>query len=388
MARVLLLDTNVAAGPLLGALQSLGHEVTLAGGQPADVLARAHSSYVRLDYSDTAATLALFETGGFDFLVPGCNDRSYQTCAEIADLRPLPGIDTSEATYTLNNKAAFRAWAQARGRPVPRTQEPETVGPGQPVIVKPEEAYSGRGATVLRTPTRSALAEALAVACAESRSGRGLVEEFVEGQLYSHTAFLDPSGVYMDAVVEEHGSANPLAVDTSHVVEDFPAEALEEARAFAVSLMRELDLKPGLIHTQLILGPSGIRVIEVTRRCPGDLYSLLIQLSTGMDYARAYVGPFLGEDFGDRPQPGPAAPILRHTLSSPEGAPFGALRFHRPLAIERYVSLALSGETLSPSPRSRIGLLFARARDATDLAELKAAALERRLYDILPSEVW
>ena len=75
MGRVLLLDTNVAAGPLLGALQSLGHEVTLAGGQPADVLARAHSSYVQLDYSDTAATLALFETGGFDFLVPGWGNR-------------------------------------------------------------------------------------------------------------------------------------------------------------------------------------------------------------------------------------------------------------------------------------------------------------------------
>jgi hypothetical protein len=40
MARVLLLDTNIAAGPLLGALQSLGHEVTLAGGNPSDTLTR------------------------------------------------------------------------------------------------------------------------------------------------------------------------------------------------------------------------------------------------------------------------------------------------------------------------------------------------------------
>jgi hypothetical protein len=58
------------------------------------------------------------------------------------------------------------------------------------------------------------------------------------------------------------------------------------------------------------------------------------------------------------------------------------------MAVERYVSLALSGETLAPSPRSRIGLLFARARDAADLADLKAAALERRLYDILPPGAW
>ena len=388
MARVLLLDTNVAAGPLLEALEALGHEVTLAGGQPADVLARAHPRYVQLDYSDTGATLRLFESEGFDLLVPGCNDRSYQTCAEIADLRALPGVDGSGVTRTLNNKGDFRSWAQSLGLPVPRTLRAEAVTPGQAVIVKPEEAYSGRGATVLRAPSRSSLAEAMALACSESRSGRCLVEEFVEGQLYSHTAFLDHSGLRMDAVVEEHGSANPLAVDTSHVVDDFPEAALRQARAFAVRLMDELDLQPGLIHTQLILGEDGIRVIEVTRRCPGDLYSLLIRLSTGLDYARAYVAPFLGEDFGEPPPPGPSAPILRHTLSSPQGAAFGSLRFHHPMAVERYVSLALSGETLAPSPRSRIGLLFARARDAADLADLKAAALERRLYDILPPGAW
>ena len=388
MARVLLLDTNIAAGPLLGALQSLGHEVTLAGGNPSDTLARAHPHYVQMDYSDTEATLRLFETGGFDFLAPGCNDRAYQTCAEIADRRPLPGVDGSVVTRTLNNKGAFRAWAQAIGLPVPRTLGAAEVHPGIPVIIKPEESYSGRGASILRSPTAAEVSEAQARACAESRSGACVIEEFVEGQLYSHTAFVDRSGVRWDAVVVEYGSANPLAVDTSHTTDDFPREALQEMRAAAVRMQSALDLQPGLLHTQLILGPSGIRIVEVTRRCPGDLYSLLIRLSTGLDYARAYVRPFLGEDFGPLSETAPRALVLRHTVSSPEGAPLGALRFHRPVDIERLAPLALAGDALAPSPRSRVGLLFLRARDAEDLADLTRAALGRRLYDILPGDAW
>ncbi|MFM8376060.1 MAG: acetyl-CoA carboxylase biotin carboxylase subunit family protein [Phenylobacterium sp.] len=388
MGRVLLLDTNIAAGPLLAALKSEGHSVTVAGGQPSDVLARAHPDYVQLDYSDTEETLRLFDQGRFDHLVPGCNDRSYQTCAEIADRRPIAGVDGSVATHTLNNKGAFRAWAQTLGLPVPRTLAPGQVRPGQPVIVKPEESYSGRGATVLRTPTPSSLAAALEAARAESRSGACVIEEFVEGQLYSHTAFVDRSGVRWDTVVVEHGSANPLAVDTSHVTADFPGSALQEMRSITRRMVSALDLKPGLLHTQLILGAEGLRLIEVTRRCPGDLYSLLISLSTGADYAGAYVRPFLGEDFGSFPEAAPARPILRHTLSSPAGAQLGSLRFSRPVDIERLAILALSGDDLAPSPRSRAGLLFLRARDALDLAGLTAAALERRLYEILPGEAW
>lgn len=388
MARVLLLDTNIAAGPLLQALKAEGHAVTLAGGNPSDVLARAHPDYVQMDYSDTAATLRLFEAGGFDFLAPGCNDRSYQTCAEIADRRPLPGVDGSAVTRTLNNKGAFRSWAQAVGLPVPRTLGPAEVHPGVPVIVKPEESYSGRGASILRTPTAAEVSEAQARACAESRSGACVIEEFVEGQLYSHTAFIDRSGVRWDAIVVEYGSANPLAVDTSHLVHDFPAEALQEMRVAAARMQAELDLQPGLLHTQLILGPSGIRIIEVTRRCPGDLYSLLIRLSTGLDYARAYVRPFLGKDFGSLSATGPGALLLRHTVSSPAGAPLGSLRFSRPVDIERLTPLALAGDMLAPSPRSRAGLLFLRARDTEDLADLTQAALGRRLYEILPGDAW
>ena len=388
MARTLLLDTNIAAAPLLQCLIEAGHEVYIAGGNPDDALARSYGNYIRHDYSNSVTTLDLIERLGIEFLIPGCNDRSYQTCAEITDLRAFPGIDSAENTRIINNKAAFRTWAQANRLPVPTVLKRSDIRANRPVIVKPEEAYSGRGATVLRSPTPEALAEAEALACAASQSGKCLIEDFVEGQLFSHTAFADQNGVLVDFIVEEHGSASPLAVDTSHLVTDFPAAPLASIRKVVLFMFKALGLPPGLMHTQFILGADDIYIIEMTRRCPGDLYSVLIQASTGLNYAENYVRPFLGEAFNFKYREPASGLILRHTISTIDPIVFGTLRFRRPLDIERYVALARSGDRLDASPKGRIGIGFFCARSTEDLHDIKMSALTRDLYDIYPPEVW
>lgn len=388
MAKVLLLDLNVAAGPLLTSLRGAGHDVYVVGRNPSEGLGRSYEKYIEHDYSDAPSTLRLFEKGKFDYLVPGCNDRSYQTCAEIKDALSLPGVDGLEVTRIINNKAAFRRWSQERGFPAPRTIEPQDVQADVAVIVKPEESYSGRGATVLRAPTRASLDAAMTVACSESRSGRCLVENFIEGQLFSHSAFCAGGRVLADVVVEEHGSANPLVVDTSHVAVEFSGTLTQRMRRLVASIFAELGLQPGLIHTQMIVQGNEIFVIEMTRRCPGDLYSLLIQMSTGLDYAAQYVRPFLGESLTPEAPKQYPNPILRHTVSSRTNVSFGALRFLRSLMIDRWVPLTSSCEVLRASPFSRVGHLFIRAVNFSELKQIKNECLERRLYTIQTADQW
>jgi biotin carboxylase len=182
---------------------------------------RRSPNYVNLDYSDVEATLALVERLGVKYLVPGCNDLSYETCAAISARRPFPGIDPVEVVRTLGNKQDFRRYTRCTTSP-PRGRSPRrTRSPARSVIVKPVDAYSGRGVTALKTPTADEIAAAVALAKRFSGTGACLVEEFAEGQLYSHTAFLGEDGVVADFIVEEHGSINPFAVDTSRLVPDF-----------------------------------------------------------------------------------------------------------------------------------------------------------------------
>jgi biotin carboxylase len=381
MSRVLLFDTNVSSAPILQYLEGAGHEVHVVGRNPEDYLARTASNYINLDYADADAALALVGSTGAEFIVPGCNDISYQTCAQIAAKRPFPGIDGLAVTRTIMLKQDFRAYADRNGIPAPRAIAEGADVNGRSVVVKPVDAYSGRGVTALKAASKPALDAAASLAKEYSQSGRYIVEDYVQGQLYSHTAFVDDTGVVADFIVEEHGSVNPFTVDTSRVVHDFDADLLGQVRGAITQMARDLQLRPGLIHTQFITDGTAYWIIEITRRCPGDLYSLLISLSTGFDYAENYVRPFLGEPF--KIERGADLPVMRHTISLREDQRFEALQFHRPLAIERYVALAQSGDHIRPSPFGRVGILFAGAASIGDLDALMQTTVEGRLYSVL-----
>ena len=382
MTRVALFDTNLAAAPIHAYLVEAGHEVFIIGGNPDDYLARSVSSYIQLDYSDEAAAIALVDQLGVSFIVPGCNDRSYLTCAAIAEARGFPGIDSVSVTDALNNKQAFRQFARRQGIPIPLVWSADDLPNHRPLIVKPVDAYSGRGITVLHSTSDHELTQAIGRAQQFSKSGQYLIEDFVSGQLYSHTAFIANGQIRSDHIVEEHGSANPFTVDTSCVRYDLAPAVLESIRRDIASMARALQLVDGLVHTQFILHENQYWFVEVTRRCPGDLYSLLIEFSTGAAYAENYTRPFLGQPFDFSLRSASSQPIMRHTLSQPVEQVFNSINFHEDLQIERYYALSRAGDLVAAAPFGRIGLLFANAKTKPALDGLMTRTVQRNLYSI------
>jgi len=184
-----------------------------------------------------------------------------------------------------------------------------------------------------------------------------------------------------DFFVEEHGTANPFVVDTSMVLPHVSPLLCRQMRRTIETLADALSLGDGLVHTQFILDGSQPWLIELTRRCPGDLYSILIELSGGHGYVENYVRPFLGLAIDVPPQKS-FTPILRHTITVPRSQRFDHLHFRQALHIERWVPLSLAGDWLQSSPSSRIGILFARAVDEERLIGLLKTTLMRKLYDV------
>lgn len=222
---------------------------------------------------------------------------------------------------------------------------------------------------------------ALGLARKESRTGQALVEEFVHGQLYSHSAFIRNGEIRADVFVQEHGSVNPLVVDVSFVDWSLSSKVIDEMRVSARKLVRHLSLVDGLLHIQFISNGTQAWMIEATRRCPGDLYGRLVTESTGINYADAYVAPYLGVD--DRPDTfiEKKAFILRHTVTQRGSCGFFATSFklHSPFD---FIPLATSGDKLYPSPRGRVGVLFVDAGDETNLISLAKAAMAGELLEL------
>lgn len=382
MAKVLLVDTNFSSGPIHSELLAMGHEVHVVGNNPRDCLAKVSDNYWQLDYSNLDALDSLINTQGFDFLVPGCTDRSYLSCAEVSRSR-FPGFDGSEARHAVYNKQGFRQAAELFSLPSPGLVDPSTHELSMPVIVKPVDGFSGKGVTVLRQPDDDSLRAAIILARNASSIGQYLIEQHVEGQLYSHSAFIRQSAVWRDFIVREDATANPFVVDTSHVVPEVDDGLLDALRRCIETVVACLGLVDGLLHTQFIWDGRKFWLIELTRRCPGDLYSQLIELSTGFPYARTYTLPFLDEPFAETSPSTACRPIMRHTVSLNNHRDLAYLKFKRPVQIERWVPLALVGDHIHPSPLSRIGVLFSMASDHRDLESLYRQTLSRDLYTVL-----
>jgi hypothetical protein len=376
MSKVLLVDTSLASLPIAQSLEAAGHEVHVVGSKPRDTLALLYQDrYFQLDYAHWAALGQHFLDGNFDALIPGCNDLSYDSCCRVAYDLSLPGYASPEASAQLNQKAAFRAVASRLGLPTPRVLSfMEASLTDGLVIVKPVDAFSGRGVSVVNPRSRDALSEACRHAQRTSPTGQFLIEEFVSGQLFSHSAFLKDQRVIQDVFVQEHCKASPFAVDTSWVDTEVAAPVKALIRESVEQLARCLHLRDGLFHTQFIAQGAEAWIVEPTLRCPGDLYSRLIELSLSMRYVENYWRPFVGQP-PILTKPGVSNRVVRHTVTFAEAGSFHGLHFSDPFPVIEYYPLIRVGKPYGHAPQGRAGVLFLQF----PTAEAQAAACEALL---------
>jgi carbamoylphosphate synthase large subunit len=287
----------------------------------------------------------------------------------------------------LNNKALFRVTAEKLGIPVPCTYDANHSLPEHTLIVKPVDSFSGKGITIVSTLARDALGKAISKAKSMSKRHDVVIEDFIDGQLYSHSAFINDGKIINDYWVIEHSSVNRFVVDTSHVAFDLSIEIKRSIQKDIERLVRHLDLKNGLLHTQFMVDKHRYFFIEVTRRCPGDLYSKLIQKSTGHNYALAYVAGFVGKPVtvhGGQVELEKKSEeyILRHTITQDATLTFRELAFSEKVNIAGLTMIASVGDILEPSPSGRVGIVFFRVSGREELTHLKQRILTRSLYHI------
>lgn len=379
MTKTLLVDTNRASYPIYQHLCALGHDVTVIGAKPDEPLAKISPHYINMNYADEAALAALIEQEKFDHLIPGCTDVSYNVCAVVNGGR-YGGLDTPENTFKINNKQAFRNVAAEIGLSVPHVLSVSEAANTKYIIIKPTDAFSGRGIQVLQGGDTARIKRALEAAKKASKTGNTLIEEFIDGQLYSHSAFIRAQKIITDVFVREDCIAHPFAVDASFVANNPPQKIIDTIRTEIENLAQHLGLVDGIVHTQFIAKDDQFRIIEITRRCPGDLYSLLIQLSTDYPYAAHYAAPFIGQSAQSANRLERKKHIIRHTVTAPEETTFWGLRFSRPVRIRLMIPLATAGDTLAPAPLGRAAIFFFETESEQDLNAIYEDLLNGSLY--------
>ncbi|HAS8599175.1 TPA: ATP-grasp domain-containing protein [Vibrio vulnificus] len=325
------------------------------GNRAGDALAmRAGPKWINQDYSQIESVKHIVADYKFDYILPGCTDLSIEVCQEVVDTYDF--FDAPEAYQYLGDKEHFRKMCAELDLLSPQRKQREDFPlPGR-YICKPVDAFSGRGVSVIEGMDIDSVANADEVARSVSHTGRSLFETFVEGQLYSYSAFIERLKVVESFVVIEGSSSNPYAVDTSYVDDEFNEDARAVLKKSIEAIAQHLQLRDGLVHLQFILADGQPYLIEITRRCPGDLYSKLIEYSTGFDYAGKFASYFLKEPYST--QRTESQPIVRHTVSSMELCHYDGLNFIEPTKIKAFFPLLSLGEEVQPRQGNRVGILF------------------------------
>jgi hypothetical protein len=130
-----------------------------------------------------------------------------------------------------------------------------------------------------------------------------------------------------------------------------------------------------LFHTQFIANSAEeALIIEPTLRCPGDLYSRLVELSLDTPYAENYWRPFLElPPIITKAKAG--SHVVRHTVTFDYSGRFLGLQLSKPLAVKEFYPLMRVGERHSKAPAGRAGVLFLQF----PTAEAQAGACESLL---------
>jgi formate-dependent phosphoribosylglycinamide formyltransferase (GAR transformylase) len=363
LKKALLVGSSFSAAPIFFSLKKRGLHVSVCGNQKSDPCHQYSDDSFFIDYSDRNQLLQLLETKQFDYLIPTCNDYSYMSSAWAAQKIGFPGFDSYDVATILHTKNIFRGVTGQYQLPAPKYilqkigLPIETDSLQFPLLVKPIDSFSGRGIT--KVISKSHLPAALDAALKSSQGSEVVLEEYVEGGLHSHSAFISRGQIVLDFFVDEYCTVYPYQVNCSNHP-SFLSKAIQDAVRESIHQLAEtLDLEDGLLHTQFMANRDTFWIIECMRRCPGDLYGSLIEMSTGIGYVDLFVRPFLGEPIPSNLQFKNPKYFGRHTVST--GKPLVNYTFsHNILSTDvQIVPLKSSGERLDVAPFDKLAILFA-----------------------------
>lgn len=361
--KVLLVGTSFSAVPLLHYLKSLDYIVAVCGGLKDDPCHRYADESFYIDYSNKDQLLQLCENEKFDYLVPSCNDFSYNSASYVATkLNKFYGFDKFENTNILHTKNGFRKFTIDNNLSVPQAIKYsidlnlDILTLNYPVLVKPDDSFSGKGVTKVTENTE--LKNAVEIAKQNSKNNDVIIEEFVEGNLYSHSAFIQEGKILIDFFVDEFCTVYPYQVDSSCISYNLNKEVENRIRTDIKKLITLLNISDGLLHTQFISDNNKFWLIETMRRCPGDLYGSLIDKSINFNYTKFYCNPFLNkknilDEFKINTKY-----VSRHTISTSKDMIFKSIKYNLESKKLDFYPLKESGQILKQAPYDKAGLVF------------------------------
>lgn len=299
MKRILILNGSLSETPLIKAAKDLGFYVITSGNNPSLIGHKLSDDYVNANFYDKDAILEIAKDRKIDYICSCCHDGGILTASYVAEKLGFPGFDPYSVSRTLHIKDEFKRYC--KGRPIltpkadnfvdPRLALKHILDSRKSVVIKPVDSAGGKGVTIVPfleknddLENEELAGKAIDLAFEFSPSKKIVVEDFIEGTLHSCSTFIVNGSVRYYYCDNEIATINPYTVSTSYS----PAADWQSVESSLIDtanyLARDLGLCNGILHFQYILSDGRAFILEITRRCSGDLYPLPVSLALGIDW--------------------------------------------------------------------------------------------------------
>jgi biotin carboxylase len=268
-------------GPSIRIANEMGLETVVVDGNPQAPCVPLAGRFEPLDLKDKEGIEALARKlqaeGGLSGVMTAGTDFS-STAAWVAERLGLPGIPY-EASLDASDKERMRRRFQEAGVPSPKFlvvkdfdgKDPPKLPFPFPVVVKPVDNMGSRGCR--RVDNSSDLMIALPEALKFSRSGRVIVEEYMDGPEFSIDAVVYRGKITICGFADRHIFFPPYFIEMGHTMPAYGSPDTERILKVFKDGIEALGITNGAAKGDIKLTSGGPMIGEIAARLSGGYMS-------------------------------------------------------------------------------------------------------------------
>ena len=274
---------------------------TLLADMNENVVARPYADeFYKVSVLDVEGVTNLAREQQVDFLITVCADQVLQVVAEVSERLGLPCYIDFATAENVSKKSYMKRIFAENDIPTSRFvimdafEEDKIAHLQYPLIVKPVDAYSSRGVAKVTDPAD--VPAAFETASTISRTGKALVEEFVEGDEISVDVYVEEGVAHVLCLTNLYkiGEDGKFIINRSCI----PANVSAAVEAQIAETAQKIADAFGLVNTpmliQLISDGEHISVVEFCARTGGGVKFMMVKKFSGFDVVKAVVDLTLG----------------------------------------------------------------------------------------------
>ena len=332
---------------------------------------------VDLSVIDVDAVVDYIKNNAIDGVFVGFNDMLLPYYAEICEKTELPCYGSKNQFETLIAKDRYKALCRQFGVPTIPEYDINDEHIQYPVLVKPVDSSGSRGITICHN--RQELDEAVEIGRKASKTGKVLIERYMDGREVTVFWTFQDGNYYLSALGNRHVKHNqgqnviPLPVGytfPSVFLPKYRAEVEENCKA----MFRHLGLKDGMVFMQCKVENGTCYVYDIGYRLTGSLEYKILERVCGynpleMMICHALTGKMSNESIADKAMPEFKTPAFNVSCLCAPGTIMGITGIDEVKAmpeVEDVVIAHTPGETITEQMKGLLAQITVRVLGSVD----------------------